>query len=199
LHAVLVGGAANLLTSSFSTKSKPTLPVQTLVVCFRRLAHFLSRTGDFMTWSKLNSGRLSSVRKYFYAALMALSTLNFAPTTAAQTSMRGKFTLPHDVHWENAIVPAGDYQFSLDSDAIEVLRLDELSGAHAGFTFVVHEEAADERKEVSRIMLETTSAGSYVTSMQLPAYGRALNFNVPASIAKKQIARAATPPPASGQ
>jgi hypothetical protein len=152
-----------------------------------------------MTWNKLNSGRLSPFRRWLYVALLGLTTLNFAPATAAQTSMRGKFTLPHDVHWENAIVPAGDYQFSLESDTIEVLRLDELNGAHAGFTFVVREEATAERKEVSRIMLETTSEASYVTAMQLPAYGRALNFNVPASIAKKQVAKAASPPSALGQ
>lgn len=152
-----------------------------------------------MTWNKLNSGRLSPFRKYFYIALLALSTLNFAPATAAQTSMRGKFTLPHAVHWENAIVPAGDYQFSLDSDTIEVLRLDELNGAHAGFTFVVREEAAAERKEVSRIMLETTSEGSYVTALQLPAYGKMLNFNVPASVTKKLAAKAASPPSIVGQ
>lgn len=153
-----------------------------------------------MTRNNLKSGRLVSIRKYFYAVLLALSTLNFMPATAsAQTSMRGKFTLPHEVHWENAIVPAGDYQFSLDSDTIEVLRLDQLNGAHAGFTFVVHEEQAEERKEVSRITLETTATGSYVTAMQLPAYGKQLNFNVPASISEKQLAKAATRPSPSGQ
>jgi hypothetical protein len=152
-----------------------------------------------MTMTLLNSGPLSFVRKYIYAALLALSAMNFAPTAAAQINLHGKFILPHDVHWESSIVPAGEYQFSIQSDTIEVLRLDELTGAHAGFTFIVRETQAPERKAVSRIMLETTAAGSYVTAMELPAYGRTLSFKVPASIAEKQIARAATRSLAPGQ
>jgi hypothetical protein len=152
-----------------------------------------------MTFTKLNSAGLSSIRKYAYAALLALSALNFAPAAAAQINLRGRFTLPHDVHWENAIVPAGEYQFSIQSDTIEVLRLDELTGAHAGFTFLVHEEQAPERKAVSQILLETTATGSFVTAMQLPAYGKTLNFNVPGSIVEKRIVRAGTRSSTAGQ
>lgn len=143
---------------------------------------------------------MNSIRKYVYAALLALSTLSFAPTQAsAQEPARGRFTLPHDVHWENAIVPAGEYQFSIESDTIGVLRLDKISGTRAGFMFLVRDQQPSKPSDLSRIMLDTTSSGSYVTSMQLPDFGMTLNFTVPASKAEKQMASAATMRSSSGQ
>ena len=60
---------------------------------------------------------MTSIRKFAYAALLAFTALNFAPSLAsAQEPARGKFTLTHDVHWGNASVPAGDYRFSFDPD-----------------------------------------------------------------------------------
>jgi hypothetical protein len=143
---------------------------------------------------------LSSIRKFTYAALLAFTTLNFAPALAsAQEPPRGRFTLPHDVRWENAVVPAGDYQFSIDSDGIEVLRLDKVSGRRIGFMFLVHDKAMSMATDLNRLVLEATPAGSYVSALQLPEYGLTLHFTVPASTAEKQIVRVVTMPSASTQ
>lgn len=151
-----------------------------------------------------HSMRVSSIRKYVYAALLALSTLTSVPVTAfAQTTARGKFTLPHEVHWENATVPAGNYQFSLESGSIEVLRLDELNGSRAAFTLVVRDEQPNQRNDLNRLVLEATPRGPYVTTMQLSDFGQTgsgvtLNFTVPASAEKsaadKQATKAVTTP-----
>lgn len=143
---------------------------------------------------------MSSIRKYVYAALLALTMLNLAPSLAsAQEPAHGRFTLPHDVHWENAKVPAGDYQFTILSDGIELLRLDKISGARAGFMFMVHDQEVAKTTDVSRLLLETTPAGSYVSAMQLPDFGITLNFAVPTFTTEKQMARVATMHSASGQ
>jgi len=136
---------------------------------------------------------MNSFRKYLYAALLAFTTLNIAPSTVfAQETAHGRFTLPHDVRWENAVVPAGDYQFSIESDPIEVLRLDKISGPRAGFMFLIHDEEPAKPDDISRLLLEKTRTGSYVTAMQLPEFGMTLNFTLPASATEKQMAKATT-------
>ena len=145
---------------------------------------------------------MTSIRKCLYAGLLALTTFSFAPTLAsAQEPARGEFKLPHDVHWSNAVVPAGDYRFSFEADgAMGMLKLSRISGTRAGFIFLVSN--TDEVKpstDLSRLVLETTPGGSYVTTMQLPEFGMTLHFPVPTHATEKQIAKAGTAPLASGQ
>ena len=62
----------------------------------------------------MRSMTFSTIRKFVYAALLAFATLNFLPSlAAAQEPAQGKFTLSHEVHWGNTIVPAGEYGLSL--------------------------------------------------------------------------------------
>lgn len=136
---------------------------------------------------------MTSIRKCIYAALLALTPLNFAPATAsAQEPAHGRFTLSHDVHWANTVVPAGEYQFSYESNGIGLLRLDKVSGERSGFLFLVPDTADSKPKDVSQLVLETTSAGSYVSAMQLPEFGVTLRFNVPSAKTDKQMAKAGT-------
>jgi hypothetical protein len=143
---------------------------------------------------------MTNIRKFVYATLLALSPL--APTLAsAQEPARGEFKLPHDVHWQNAVVPAGEYRFSFEADgAMGMLTLSRISGPRGGFIFLVSN--TDEVKpstDLSRLVLEITPGGSYVTTMQLPEFGVTLHFPVPTHAADKQIAKAGTAPLASGQ
>ena len=58
---------------------------------------------------------MTTIRKFVYAAVLAATAMNFAPSlAAAQEPAHGKFTLKHNVNWSNAVVPAGDYEFSYD-------------------------------------------------------------------------------------
>ena len=145
---------------------------------------------------------MSSLRKYFYAIMLAFTTLNVAPSLAsAQQPVRGRFTLPHNVYWDGAMVPAGDYRFSVESDGQEMLRLDKISGSPAGFLLVVRDEENSKPTDISRILLETTAEGSYVSSLQLPEYGMRLNFANPTFGKNKesQMAKAETTTSAAAQ
>jgi hypothetical protein len=144
---------------------------------------------------------MTSIRKFVYAALLAVTALNLAPTLAsAQEPARGKFTLTHEVRWGNAKVPAGDYEFSFDVDGISpLLTLSKISGAPAGFMLLVPMTEEIKGPAVSRLVLESTSDGSYVSAMQLPEFGMTLHFVVPNHTTERQIARAATTASASGQ
>jgi hypothetical protein len=138
---------------------------------------------------------MTSIRKFAYTALLALSTIMLAPSLAgAQEPLRGQFTLPHDVRWENAVVPAGDYQFSLQPEGpAAVLLLSKLSGKRTGFMFLVANMEETKPSDPNQLVLEGTPEGSYVSAMQLPEFGMTLHFSPPSHAAEKQLAAAATP------
>ena len=144
---------------------------------------------------------MKAIRNYVYAATLAASVLNFAPTLAsAQEPARGKFTLTHEVHWGSAKVPAGDYEFCFDPNgAARMLSLSKVSGAPAGHMVLVPDTEDAKPSDVSRLVLESTPDGSYVSAMQLPEFGMTLYFTVPSHTTERQIARAGTTATASGQ
>jgi hypothetical protein len=135
---------------------------------------------------------MTNTRRFVYAALLAATSLNFAPTLAsAQEKAQGNFTLKHDVRWQNALVPAGEYHFSLNSDGVSgVLTLSKLSGARTGFMLMVHDTDDAKPLDRTRLVLESTPDGSYVSAMQLPEIGLRLNFAVPPHTPEKQMAKA---------
>jgi hypothetical protein len=137
---------------------------------------------------------MKSIRSYAYAVILAASALNFAPTLAsAQEPAHGKFTLTHEVHWGNAKLPAGEYEFSFDpGNASRTLTLSKINGVHAGFMVLVPETDEAKPTDSSLLILTATPEGSYVSAMQLPEFGMTLHFPVPAHAAARQIARTAT-------
>jgi hypothetical protein len=126
--------------------------------------------------------------------------LNIAPTLAsAEEPARGKFTLTHDVRWGNAKVPAGEYEFSYDPDSLTpVLTLKKIDGARTGFMLLVSNTEESKSSGLSRLMLEPTTDGSYVSAMQLPDCGMTLHFAVPTHV-EKQVAKTVTTVAAAGQ
>ena len=123
---------------------------------------------------------MTSIRRFAFASVLALSTLTFLPSPATAQSPHGQFTLPHEVRWQNVVVPAGDYKFSLTAGgAIGVLTLTKITGTPAGFLFMVKDTDEIKPAGASQLVLERTSTGSYVSAMQLPQFVVALHFAVP--------------------
>jgi len=133
---------------------------------------------------------MTSLRKFAFAALLGTTTLNFAPSLAsAQEPARGRFTLKHDVRWENIRVPAGEYEFSYNPDSVApALNLRKINGEHTRLILLVPATERSKASESNRLMLETTADGRYVKAMQLPEFGVTLDFNVPRSTGR-QIAK----------
>ena len=123
---------------------------------------------------------MKSIRRFVYAALLSLSALSFTPSLASAQEAAGRFTLAHEVHWQNAIVPAGDYRFTLESKGpYEVLALNKVSGSGAGFMILVTAADSSSAGSVSRLILVDRPDGSFVRLMELPAFGMTLHFVVP--------------------
>ena len=144
---------------------------------------------------------MKTIRNHIYAAMLAASALNFAPSLAsAQERVHGKFTLTHDVRWETAKLGAGDYEFFFDpGSGTRMLSLNKLSGTRAGYMVLVPATDDGKSSDQSRLVLEATPEGSYVSAMQLPEFGMTLHFAVPSHTTERQIAKAVTTATASGQ
>lgn len=144
---------------------------------------------------------MTSIRRFVFAAALAATTFNLVPSLAtAQEPARGKFKLTHDVRWGNARIPAGDYTFNYNLEGVSpVLVLSKMSGTPASFMVLVPSTEQSGKSTDSRILLETTRDGSYVSAMQLPDFGMTLHFSVPAHASDKQLAKAALTASASGQ
>ena len=143
---------------------------------------------------------MPSIRKSFYAVLLAVAALPFAPALASAQQAQGEFTLPHEVRWQNATVPAGDYKFVFESQgAMGVLTLSKLSGMRTGFVFLVSDTDDDKPTDLSQLVLETANAGTYVSTMKLPELGVVLRFAPPEKTSGKPVAKSGTSTSMSGQ
>ena len=143
---------------------------------------------------------MTRIRKVVYAAVLAVSAVSLTPSlSAAEAPAHGKFTLTHDVRWGNALVAAGDYEFSYDPYAKSpILTLTKASGPRASYMLLVLSAEDSKATDSNRLLLETAADGSYVSSMELAECGVKLYFTVP-SRPLKQMAKVATTVASSGQ
>jgi hypothetical protein len=142
---------------------------------------------------------MTTLRRFVFAALLALTALNFAPSLASAQEAHGTFLLGRDVHWQNANVPAGEYRFSYDpARPLGVLMLTRMGSASAGFIVMVPNTDFADGSGSARLVLKTSAAATYVTDMRLPEYGMALHFNTPRPT-EKQMAKASTSTMAAAQ
>jgi hypothetical protein len=124
---------------------------------------------------------MKSIRKFAYAAVLFLSALNFTPSLASAQDASGTFTLTHEVHWQNAVVPAGEYRFNIAaSGPAEMITLRKISGSAAGFMLLATDVGVTRPSDVSELVVVSTASGSFVKTMQLPEFGMTLHFAAPA-------------------
>lgn len=136
---------------------------------------------------------MTTIRKFLYASLLALSALGSPALISAQEMAHGEFVLPHEVHWQNALVPAGEYHFTFANNGVAgMFTLMKMNGGRAGFLFIVSDTDESVRSNINQIVLNATPQGSYVSEMELPEYGMTLHFTVPGKAARKELAKAAT-------
>lgn len=143
---------------------------------------------------------MTTIRRVVYAAVLALSAVSLTPgLIAAEAPAHGKFTLSHNVRWGNALVAAGDYEFSYDPYAKSpILTLTRMGGSRASYMLLVVSAEDIKATASNRLLLETSADGSYVSTMELAECGVKLYFTAP-SHPLKQMAKAATAVVSSGQ
>jgi hypothetical protein len=100
-----------------------------------------------------------------------------AGQAAAQSRVQGSFTLSHEVRWQNANLPAGDYTFSLSSTArMTPMIVRGPKGAVFELASVISERNTN---QPSVLILEERGGTSFVREMYLASIGMQLDYNVP--------------------
>ncbi|MGA8236054.1 MAG: hypothetical protein WB918_06000, partial [Candidatus Sulfotelmatobacter sp.] len=111
------------------------------------------------------------------------------PSLASAQDAAGTFTLTHEVRWQNAVVPAGKYRFTVAaSGPAEMLTLRKVDGSAAGFMLLVTDSEDSQPSDDSRLVVVSRPTGSFVSSMQLPEFGLTLHFTVPSE--PREVAQA---------
>jgi hypothetical protein len=129
---------------------------------------------------------MRSIRKVAYAAVLGLSIFTIQPTLAAAEDARGVFTLSHEVHWQNSVLGAGDYAFSLkEAGRPTFLMIRGIHGTGTDAMLLVAEVETAKSTGTSKLILVPRGGQSFVSSMELPDYEMVLNFIVPPETASK--------------
>jgi hypothetical protein len=105
---------------------------------------------------------------------------------AAQDAYHGRFTLTHDVRWSQALLPAGEYTFSLKSTALPAQIL-----VHGPNGFVtVMTSATDTKKNdaLSSITIERRGGMRVVSDLYLAELGIDLRYSAP-KLPRNEIAQ----------
>jgi hypothetical protein len=118
---------------------------------------------------------------------VVIATCAFTAVANAQPSFVGKFTLPYEVHWDSAVLPAGEYSIRMDSAAgPAVIRW--ASGSREVYTrFRI---IADSEKGGAYLTLTTQGNERRVRSVNLPELGESVIFAPLTKTEREMLAKA---------
>jgi hypothetical protein len=117
------------------------------------------------------------IRRNWLLAGVAIGLVAFgigASRTVAQVAFRGSFTLPYEVHWNNSVLPAGDYTFTLQSTRWPARMI--LQGPN-GSTFIQAMAISDHNtSQHSTLTVQRRGGARFVRDLYLADYGRSLSY-----------------------
>jgi hypothetical protein len=116
-----------------------------------------------------------------------IATLAFGAAAKAQPAFEGKFVLPHEVRWNHAVLPAGEYSIQIDSTR-EPVVLHSASTNESYYASVPM--MADTEKGAARLNITNLGNESRVRSMNVPQIGRTLIFDPLTATEKEMLAKA---------
>ena len=121
--------------------------------------------------------------KKHIARIIAIAVLGLAASFAipnrvhAAPVFKGQFTLTQDVVWNGTELPAGNYDFTLNSTAMPAKIL--LHGPN-GYMFVLTSATSGkEQGESSNMTIERRNGSRYVSSLYLADLGIDLRYRAP--------------------
>jgi hypothetical protein len=90
-------------------------------------------------------------------------------TVAQGNSTKGSFTLPYEVRWNNTVLPAGDYTFSMPSTASPDLMA--LSGPHGSILLRAMVVEGENTNPHSTLTIESRGGDRFVHELYLANSG----------------------------
>jgi hypothetical protein len=103
----------------------------------------------------------------------------FSTNAWGQESAHGQFQLTQATHWENAVLPEGKYQYTVEAGRSRpVVRVRQVDGAFSGM-FIPKVPMRQETQEQTEIVLHEGGDGMYVSSFHVRGLQGALEFSIP--------------------
>jgi len=101
--------------------------------------------------------------------LLAMSA-GVSQTVAQRVAERGSFTLPFEVRWNSAVLPAGDYTFTMDSTGLNgTMNLQGPNGTIFLHTMALSDQETNQRSALS---IEGRGNTRFVKELYLSDRGR---------------------------
>ena len=134
--------------------------------------------------------KISLNRLFATAALGLLSVAASALPVAAQGRFEGHFTLPCEVRWQNATLPAGDYTFTLPSVSYQSAMV--VSGPE-GSIFEIPREVSTRLVDGRNVLILEQHDGTYFVREMDLSVGQ-LKYRMPKTFeSEKLLAKTAAP------
>lgn len=116
-----------------------------------------------------------------------IATCGFTVAANAQPSFAGKFTLPYEVHWGQAVLPAGVYSIRMNS----MSALPEVSSASGSRkVYTLPPVIADGEKGGTYLTITTQGNEHTVRSLNLPQLGKVVIFAPLTKSERESLAKA---------
>lgn len=135
---------------------------------------------------------MRTLSKAFVIAVGLLVIGVLSSSVNANGVMIGSFTLPHPTQWNNTVLPAGDYTFTLARGQADTKVL-SVHGAKLALSILIFAQSACETCTNGALKVAVQDDNRAVTSLDLPGYH--LNFKVRQSAAGRGEQLAKTPMP----
>jgi hypothetical protein len=110
------------------------------------------------------------------AALALAAVCASAISASAQAGYRGSFTLTHEVRWQQAKLPAGDYSFEIRSLTMPATMTVKGPNGSQFVTAVVVDQKASDR---SMLIVENRNGSFAISELRLANIGRVLHYATP--------------------
>jgi hypothetical protein len=108
--------------------------------------------------------------------LVAIGTC-VSRAAAQGSSAWGRFTLPYEVNWKGAVLPAGEYTFSLKTAALPALV--NLQGPNGGAFIMATEVDETKTDQASSLTIEERGSTRFVREMYLADLGLHIHYAIP--------------------
>jgi hypothetical protein len=119
-------------------------------------------------------------------AILTLATCAFAAAANAQ-SVTAKFTLPYEVHWGTATLPAGEYAISMDLLHTAITLVQSASNNVSFFTRIPVMENSS--KSPASLVITSFNGDRRVRSLNLPELGKSFVYERITTAEREQIAK----------
>jgi hypothetical protein len=118
-------------------------------------------------------------------AVLAMLTACMGASLANAKTVQGSFTLPFEVRWGQAVLPPGNYSFTLNSSAGSVASAVIVRGEDDATSIILSPMHDSCFSGKSALIVEREGEGGTVRSLRLVEAGLVINY--PAPKAKRQV------------